>query len=41
MYAQSHPNRGSKWTQILIKNVLLEVNFQDEGLLYASHLFLF
>ena len=30
---------GWKNGQILIKNVLLELNFQDEGPLYAGYLF--
>ena len=44
-YAHSHPDRGSKCTQdllknghILIKNVLLKINIQDEGHLDDSFL---
>ena len=43
--AHSHPNRGSKCMfkllkngHILIKNVLLKINFQDEGHLDANFL---
>ena len=45
-YTHSHPSRGSKgrisgWKNchILLKNVLLRLNFQDEGHFYAICLF--
>ena len=46
MYAHSHPNRGSKrmysvWEngQILLKNVLLKLNFLDGSHLYGNCVF--
>ena len=38
-YACFHPNSGSKRTHYRLKNVLLKLNFQDEGHLYANRLF--